>query len=373
MASRRVTPNDGVTLTGEETLRRYGDSDVEDGFDTDAFSGPPRRPFPGAARPSPVKQSQQALSLNTLVTDVESDFELEDDVDLRSRFGRRMAQLGRQVWQEMALETMRVRKKASEPTLRMESDESDGFEDGFDVGGGEWEQRVGSSMAARPRQVRRSASSWEVGRRTGLGAPARSGLAETHTLTKSFSAMDLKSSKSRRTRPRPVLAQYADPPVRPLHKPKTPRLVRFTEAPAPHPTMRFNAASRTWEGNEEDLKRFSTAPRLIKPESRIPESTPGMVFDSERMRWVSQADEEDPFAEVEDLVPAAAFARAVSTSTASSSHDGFEVADEYSVTPGMLRGWEKEHERWSRKVGEWVHGGDDRMRLYELFEIVRGV
>lgn len=157
--------------------------------------------------------------------------------------------------------------------------------------------------------------------------------------------------------------------------------------------MKFNATTRTWEGNEYDLLRFEEDPqetiRLRKP-SLITSRDFGtqkytrhgnMVYDAENLRWINvntvDEENENDLNELPDLIPndipqyvlpkstskrglsergVSQFTqRTVLTASSSSSAKNDSVGDEFFLSKKLVARFEKEEAKIRRKVKEWFN------------------
>lgn len=157
--------------------------------------------------------------------------------------------------------------------------------------------------------------------------------------------------------------------------------------------MKFNAATRTWEGNEYDLLRFEEDPqetiRLRKPSlitSRefVTQKHPrhgNMVYDAENLRWINlntvDEETENDLNELPDLVPndipqyvlprstskrglgergVSQFTqRTVLTASSGNSAKNVSVGDEFFISEKLAARFEKEEAKIKRKVKEWFN------------------
>lgn len=159
--------------------------------------------------------------------------------------------------------------------------------------------------------------------------------------------------------------------------------------------MKFNPATRTWEGNEHDLLRFEDDPhdtiRERKPSlithrefGQKPDSQNGnMKYDAENLRWVNldKVNEhlENEFDELPDLVPddlpqylpksmakRASGGRGVSqftqrtvlSASSGSSVGGVPVGNEFVISDRLMARFEKEEQKIEKKTKEWFNPKD---------------
>lgn len=163
--------------------------------------------------------------------------------------------------------------------------------------------------------------------------------------------------------------------------------------------MHYNPTTFRWEGNENLVQDFDTAPaKSPKPApalitnvsaSQNAQVVGGMVFDPQRMCWLRLAsqqpatngavavqDEDDVFAGLDDLEettsgnpPGAQTSGAFDDSGLLGSGDdrsGGEESDEWPITeefdvgPEFIKRQRAEEEKWRRKVDRWV--GSERQK-----------
>lgn len=150
--------------------------------------------------------------------------------------------------------------------------------------------------------------------------------------------------------------------------------------------MRYNPATFRWEGNENLVQDFDTAPapRSPKPAPALianvggvhnVQTVGGMIFDPQRMCWLKAQEgpprgppeEEDVFAGLDDLDDKAAAKRVVvdelhapsgEDPSAGESSDEGPITEEFDVGPEFIRRQRAEEEKWRKKVDKWV--GNDR-------------
>lgn len=118
--------------------------------------------------------------------------------------------------------------------------------------------------------------------------------------------------------------------------------------------MKFNPQTQCWEGNEEVLKVFEPSspprPALItnlngnKRSQRVGD----MVFDPVEMRWFSIAQEEDPLADIPDLIP--------NDPVSAGTRPGFAPGDSFHLSPtyiDSLYSAERQHRQF---MSNWASG-----------------
>lgn len=118
--------------------------------------------------------------------------------------------------------------------------------------------------------------------------------------------------------------------------------------------MKFNPQSQSWEGNEEVLKDFEPSspprPALItnlngnKRSQRVGD----MVFDPVQMRWFSLAQEEDPLADIPDLI--------TNDPAPTGTRPGFAPGDSFHLSPtyiDSLYSAERQHRQF---MSNWASG-----------------
>ncbi|KAJ6163538.1 hypothetical protein N7497_003517 [Penicillium chrysogenum] len=147
--------------------------------------------------------------------------------------------------------------------------------------------------------------------------------------------------------------------------------------------MRYNPINFRWEGNENLVQEFDTAPKSPKPAPALitnvgamqnVQTVGGMVFDPHRMCWLraSMGDEDDVFAGLDDLddkipmngrnsgaIEDQQFPAGDDASAGESSDEG-PMTEEFDVGPEFIRRQRAEEDKWRRKVDKWVFDRGDQ-------------
>lgn len=170
----------------------------------------------------------------------------------------------------------------------------------------------------------------------------------------------------------------------------------FLSSSASNRNMRFNPATRTWEGNEHDLLRFEDDPydtiRERKPSlithkefgQKLGSQNGNMKYDAENLRWVNldKVNEllENEFDELPDLVPddlpqyvlpksmskralgdrgVSQFTqRTVLSASSGNSVSGVPVGNEFALSDRLMARFEKEEQKIEKKTKEWFNPKD---------------
>jgi hypothetical protein len=185
-----------------------------------------------------------------------------------------------------------------------------------------------------------------------------------------------------------LLKQHRSPNGKKRSSRKGPGLIQnlgYHKMPQIQGEMQFNPKKLIWEGNDIELKKFdSVTPKtrgLISfISSKGVEVNGDMVFDPQRMCWISMVDEDnnDPFEGIDDL-DVSVSSNSTRTSGVGSSSSGnsvsvgeFVVGDEFRTSGEFLKTLQEEDDRWHRKTKGWFPPNEpfDREFLYEIRNMV---
>ncbi|EEB09720.2 two-component GAP Byr4, partial [Schizosaccharomyces japonicus yFS275] len=176
------------------------------------------------------------------------------------------------------------------------------------------------------------------------------------------------------------------------HKPhKQPTLIKNLNSPNVPRTvgeMRYNPAKKCWEGNDHSVRDFDAPSSPTRPALITNVSTKkgihvvgNMVFDPTRMCWLHSSetsDEEDPFADFDDLQE-----NEVSSSASNESRINFsyslgnnasysDVSEIFDVGPEFKRKQQTEEVVWRKWVDGWYLSSTHptRAKLWELYDML---
>lgn len=251
--------------------------------------------------------------------------------------------------------------------------------------------------------------------RSKASMPVVSGGQRPSSLKKYSSAMNLDSvntltSKDKQSLKKLLnLANYMEvsSPKKSYKKPKlikqlkTPKSEKIYHNKLNNSKMRYNPETLRWEGNEMDLSRFDSIklnkPKLISKNTAKPPKDKrhivgNMLFDPEKLCWVSMEAEDDPFQDIESLGevrkvskplrtrPSSKFARGPSTTstimtatTTSSYGETQEAEEEFDLSADKVEKWYHEDAKWMRKVKNWFPYAEEPVDYSFMYEIRRMV
>lgn len=251
--------------------------------------------------------------------------------------------------------------------------------------------------------------------RSKVSMPVVSGGHRPSSLKRYSSAMNLDSvntltSKDKQSLKKLLnLANYMEvsSPKKSYKKPKlikqlkTPKTEKIYHNKLNNSKMRYNPETLRWEGNEMDLSRFDSIklnqPKLIsknaaKPSKEKRHIVGKMLFDPEKLCWVSMDPEDDPFQDIDSLEesrkvpkplrmrPSSKFARGPSTTstimtstTTSSYGDTQEAEEEFDLSADKVEKFRHEDDKWTRKVKNWFPYADEPVDYSFMYEIRRMV